>query len=443
MRASSKQRARQKGPKPESVDKYREALQLYMTTELSCREICDLCGVGRYGFSAYVRKHYREALLSRNGVASGSNEAVEIRLQEKFGQSPAACTKYGKAIEACKDTARLEYNVSQIAHMFNLRATALANQLRAHFPEIPVNRERERMLRGLSDNQQRGVRPQCALKYAGAVQMLRESDCTLRQAAEAFSVPFGGLKQHLLFYHRDLVEKRRKKREAGRGTVMPGNLNGSGRPHSPTPATLETYRQAVELYRTTALTTTEIAERTGVSQSGLRSHLRTWHRELILERRGCTQMGQAWDIPLSATKRYLKSTAQKYAPAIKRLKEGGLSTAAVAAEFGLNPETFRKYLHEHEPELSATLGMTRLENGRTTLRRSTEKYAEAVRLYETTTGPLSSIARRLGLQYNSVGGFVRRNCPETIARHNALCAAEGAARTAMDGATTTRQAGKV
>ncbi len=117
-----------------------------------------------------------------------------------------------------------------------------------------------------------------------------------------------------------------------------------------------------------------------VSDIVMRSHLRTWHRELILERRGCTQMGQAWDIPLSATKRYLRSTAQKYAPAIKRLKEGGLSTAAVAAEFGLNPETFRKYLHEHEPELSATLGMTRLENGRTALRRSTEKYAEAVRL---------------------------------------------------------------
>lgn len=94
-------------------------------------------------------------------------------------------------------------------------------------------------------------------------------------------------------------------------------------------------------------------------------------------------MGQVWDIPLSATKRYLRFTAQKYAPAIKRLKEGGLSTAAVAAEFGLNPETFRKYLHEHEPELSATLGMTRLENGRTALRRSTEKYAEAVRLRKT------------------------------------------------------------
>ena len=79
-----------------------------------------------------------------------------------------------------------------------------------------------------------------------------------------------------------------------------------------------------------------------VSDIVMRSHLRTWHRELILERRGCTQMGQVWDIPLSATKRYLRFTAQKYAPAIKRLKEGGLSTAAVAAEFGLNPETFRK-----------------------------------------------------------------------------------------------------
>lgn len=443
MRTSSKQGGRRKGPKQESVDKYREALQLYMTTELSCREICDLCGVGTSGFSAYVRKHYREVMLSRNGVTADGNGTAEIRLREKFGQSPAACAKYGKAVEACRDTARLEYNVSQIAHMFNLGATSLANQLRAHFPEIPVSRERERMLRGLSDNQQRGVRPQCALKYAGAVQMLRESDCTLRQAAEACGVPFGGLKQHLLFYHRDLVEKRRKKREAGRGAIRPGTLNGSGRPHSPTPAALEIYRQAVELYRTTALPITEIAERTGVSQSGLRSYLRTWHRELILERRGCTQTGQAWDIPLSATKRYLRSTAQKYAPAIRRLKEGGLSTAAVAAEFGLNPETFRKYLHEHEPELSATLGMGRLENGRTALRRSTEKYAEAVRLYETTTEPLSSIARRLGLQYNSVGGFVRRNCPEAIARHNALCAAEEAARTAVDGDTTTGQTKKV
>ena len=52
--------------------------------------------------------------------------------------------------------------------------------------------------------------------------------------------------------------------------------------------------------------------------------------------------------------------------------------------------------------------------------RSAEKYDEAVRLYETTTETLKSIARRLGLQYKSVGGFVRRNHPEAIAAHDRL-----------------------
>ena len=41
-----------------------------------------------------------------------------------------------------------------------------------------------------------------------------------------------------------------------------------------------------------------------------------------------------------------------------------------------------------------------------------EKYAEAVRLYETTDEDLQTIAQRLGL-----GGFMRRHFPELLARH--------------------------
>ena len=176
----------------------------------------------------------------------------------------------------------------------------------------------------------------------------------------------------------------------------------------------------MELYRTTALTAAQIAKSTNVSESGLRYHLRTWHRNLMLERRGGTVPDTADCIDLSSQKRYLKSTAEKYAPAIERLRAGGMPTAAAAAEFGLHPETFREYLYEHEPELAALLGKTRLDNGKTVLRRSAEKYAEAVRLYETTTEPLKSIARKLGLQYNSVGGFVRRSRPDAIKSHNRL-----------------------
>lgn len=100
----------------------------------------------------------------------------------------------------------------------------------------------------------------------------------------------------------------------------------------------------------------------------------------------------------------------------------------MAREFGLHPETFREYVREHEPELAARLGMTRLADGRQILARSMEKYGEAVRLYETTTEPLRSIADRLGLQYNSVGGFVRRSRPDAIEAHNRLVEREEALR---------------
>ena len=66
-------------------------------------------------------------------------------------------------------------------------------------------------------------------------------------------------------------------------------------------------------------------------------------------------------------------------------KESGLPTAQVAAEFGLQPEAFRSYLKEHEPELYARKGMVRTDTGGAVSRRSMEKYSEAMHLYGTTT----------------------------------------------------------
>ena len=123
---------------------------------------------------------------------------------------------------------------------------------------------------------------------------------------------------------------------------------------------------------------------------------------------------------LEQTKRYKKSSAEKYANAIERLQNTDLPTAKVAAEFGLNPETFRMYLREHHPELVTARGMIRTSDGKVVSNRSAEKYAEALRIYATTSESLKSIAKRLGLTYNSVGGFIRRNYPEAIEKHNSL-----------------------
>lgn len=75
-------------------------------------------------------------------------------------------------------------------------------------------------------------------------------------------------------------------------------------------------------------------------------------------------------------------------------------------------------MRKHEPELAEQQGMMRTKNRKLVSRRSEEKYTEAIQLYETTSESLKSIAKRLGLNYNSLGGYVRRNYPEVIERHN-------------------------
>lgn len=78
----------------------------------------------------------------------------------------------------------------------------------------------------------------------------------------------------------------------------------------------------------------------------------------MLERRGGTPEADCnrYDLDLSQTKRYLKSTAAKYAPVIESLKARPRPVAHAAAEFGVDPDNFRRYLRTHEPGLAERFG---------------------------------------------------------------------------------------
>ncbi len=411
---------------------YCAALELYRTTGLSIKDVCVQAGVSPGGFRAHLYRYHRELVFARSGMAVTKEEAATSRLHKPSGQRSVTRIKYKAAIEACNDMDYIGFNVSQIARMFGLNPAALGNQLRNHYPEILERRERERRLCGVNDNLHRGVQPCSRDQYSVAVEHLRTNDDTIRQTAALYNLSYSGLREHLLYYHKDLVRIRSDKRRRATASKVRGALTGRGDRHEPKPQFVEKYREAVRLYRTTAMTQEEICAETGVTVMGLRNHLRNWNKELMTEHydvdgRTPAASCETHHIPdpavaLSGTKRYLKSTAAKYAGAIELLKATGRPTADVAKEFGLNPETFREYLHEHEPELAASLGMTKLANGRKVLARSAGKYDEAVRLYETTAEPLKSIALRLGLTYNSLGGFIRRNRPDAIAAHNLLVA---------------------
>lgn len=332
-----------------------------------------------------------------------------------------AQVKYRDAVSACESMDYIEYNVSQIARKFGLNGTALANFMRVHTPQTLVWREKMRRWLGISDNTPRGLLPKYREQYAAAVRMYATSDRSITEIARACGVSEGGFSQHLRFYHQDLLQRKLEKRKAARGKEKKqlGELTGNGHQYKPLPKTVEKYAGALELYRHSTLTIDEIARRTSVSAAGFCFYLRKWHRELVLERSGITgQIDEKAD--LRSMRRRMKIVTEKYAAAIESLRQEPRPVARVAADFGLQPEVFRDYLHKHESDLARQQGMMRIGNGRCVSRRSEAKYAEAIELYRTTTETLKSIAVRLGLTYNSLSGYVRRNHPEAAAVHQAL-----------------------
>ncbi len=394
-------------------DKYTEAVGLYASTRLTIKEICEQTQVSFGAFSSYLSRNHRDLILKRHNL----DGLKKVKLRGTKGQTTAAHLKYKDAIAAADSEEYIEYNISQIARIFGLNGTSLANQLRHHYPDVIPNRERERQRLGIADNVHHGVRPWCKEGYAEAVELLRTTDMTVDEAAETCKVSSNGLREHVACYHRDLVKVREKKRKhAQKLEKVRGRRTGAWTIHEPTEAAVEKYAEAVELYRTTAMHIEDIAAKLRLNNISLGAHIRQWFPELVVERRGFDK-----GTKLSETKRYKKATAERYAEAIEMLKRNGtLSTQSVAKKYGFQPEVFRAYLKEHEPEIFRDRGMTTAENGRRVGVRSSEKYAEAIRLYATTSEPLKSIAKRLGLVYISLGNYVRRNFPELIEQHNAL-----------------------
>lgn len=399
-------------------EKYKEAIGLYASTDLTITEISKRCGVSRAAFARYIQCRHRDLMLRRHGYPScdsndsraGGQVVHEIKLRGKNGQSRATHEKYRDAIEACDSKEYIALNISQIANIFHLNPTALANQLRAHYPEILTRRETLRMKTGIADNAQRGMRKSAKTGYADAVDALRSSDLTIEEAADKFGVSFTGLRQHLLFYHKDIVELREKRRKEGADVPKTGRLSGNGQIRNIPERQRALYAEAVRLYATTNLAENKIAEKTGVSQAGLRNHLMKWHRNLMFERRGAEMPTEKSDRePFGDTKRSDRATREKYAEVIEVLKREDCSVEAAAKRFGFVPEVLRSYLKDHEPKLFLEMGMKTRKNGKKTLRRSQEKYAEALKLYAKSDKSMKEIAEIFGLNYSSFTAYIRRN----------------------------------
>lgn len=400
--------------------KYAKAVELYDTTTMPLYKIAEACGVSTGGLGNYLRRYWRELVLRRNKIPAGTENPNDIKIVQAGRQSVVAHAKYKDAVAACDSLDCIELNVSQVARKYGLDGTALANFMRVHYSDTLVWREKVRRRLGINDNVWHGARRECIEQYAEAVEIYRTTDMTIPEIAERCGVSESGLSQHLRFYHKDIIEQKRCKRKLyAASNKMYGRMLGNGRKYQPSPNTEKKYAEALALYKTTALTMKEIVCQTGVPMEGFRFYLHKWHKDLVLER-----LGISGDIDehadLRSARRRMKSTATKYESAIESLRQCPRPVSKVAKEFGFNPEVFRQYLHKHEPELVSHQDTVRMDNGKNMSLGCKEKYAEAIRLYATTSDGLSSITKRLGLVYKTVDGFMRRNYPEAIAQHKKL-----------------------
>lgn len=338
--------------------KYEEALNLYANTNSTVRDIAKQCMVSESALKAYLLRYWRELMLRRHGIDTNGKDPKDIPYYMPDGGTCKAYEKYKDAVEACKSIKYIELNVSQIARKFNLNATALANFMRVRYSEILSKRNKVREMMGLKNYYNRRVHQTCVKLYADAVEVYRNTNLSVKAVAEQCNVSESGLLQHIRFYHKDLMKEKKEARQKAKvsGKKKHGELLGNGRKNEPLPATVEKYAEALALYRDTALTTKEIALRTGVNAESFRFYLHRWYRALVLERSGIVADEDA-EVNMVRERQRMKTVAAKYAPAIESLQQNPRPASQVAVEFGHNTEVFRNYIRKHEPELAKSLGL--------------------------------------------------------------------------------------
>lgn len=331
------------------------------------------------------------------------------------GCKPETEAKYRPALELYASTA---LSIAEICRKCGISISGFSRYIGTYHRHLMLHRNgikcKPEDARNIQMNQRRGQLPVTHAKYKEAIaacDSMDYIDCNVSQIAREFGLSGTNLGRQLRTHYPEVLEVRERARQ---------RLGlDDGLPRGTRPWCKEQYAEALHLYRTTPMSVRKIAKQTGVSLKGLYDYLQTWHKDLVCQRKGIAYE-EGKPVDLSSVRRYNLATAAKYADAIARLKEGGLTTAKVAAEFVLQPEGFRQYLKEHEPELHASLGMKKTENGGIVAPHSMGKYGEALHIYATTAESIKSLASRFGFNGCSFSQFVRRQFPELHKQHQKL-----------------------
>ena len=364
----------------------------------------------------------RNDIVTKDKSVSSSDERLQRYLGSRYGQRSETRDRYAEAIQACGQIGYIDMTITEIARMFGHNPECLRSQLKLHFPEIMQMRDRIRVALGLSKQRKPGMSDKTMAKYAPAVELLRTTTLTIREVAERCGVGALSLQKFVMFYHRDLAEQRLALRvNALDRRKAFGGISGTGRPIKPRKATEELYAEALELYRTTDRTVTDIALECGVDPHNFHCYLQRWcrgdmavrekHRREMVEKKRLEQAAKE-DCSRTAV------ATRKYSPALKMIEEGATYETA-AEQLGVDAYNLSRWVLKNHPEihrLEHQHQIVCLPEGTTCTKDSWTMFREAVEAYCQTDEPLNQIATRFNLRPTSLGNFLRRKFPQAVAR---------------------------
>lgn len=407
------------------------AISLYLTGK-GYRTIASELGLSRDTVRNWIISYKRksaEAVRSLEGHAV-DEERVYRYLGGRYGQSQETKVKYQDAINASSSIECLGMTIGEIARMHGVDAQGLRNQLLRHFPNVIPLRNKLRGLMGYQLYSRADLHEKAIERYSEAVQMLRETDLTLTEVAAHCGLSASGLQQHLLFYHRDVAEKRLGQRLTvlDNDALQAGEKDCNNRPHGPKAASRSRYAPAIEMLQTTDIPLVEVAKRCKLSPGNLRAYARKWHPDLMLSRRRQREEQAAAARADSLARKTESKTSQAqrlYSPAVEMIR-GGMNLSKAAAAIGADVSRLSAWMKKHHPQVleEAGIGMIRLENGEYVSRGRYRKFlpvAEYLKLHPAES--TQAVASRFGVAQSSLQKVVPRLFPDIWQSHLDACSA--------------------
>ena len=399
-----------RGPKPETVALYAQALELYRTTDLTIRQIAAQCNVPLQNLACYIRKWYREDMGKRRLKRLERRYDSHNNGEKKMDMSVQAVAwrRYAPVLEMLRQGASFhEAAIEACCTTNNLR-----NWVKANYPDLAKIVMAANMV-PLPEGTK--CKRESWDYFKDAVKEYCETDTPLKHIAGSHGIRATSLRAFLVKHFPSAIARRRereaKKQEHRRKAWAESKVKAQLKMEAYYRAVRDKYAEAIELYATGDYSTEQLATQFGFSPHAFASYLHAHYPDLVEKRRAKRK-----DWLLQAKKEHRDNLEERkriraqlmeqvFSPALTDYLKGEEPVFVIAQRYGLKTYSIQNYLKLHHPELI----QQRMEN---LARALDDKYAAAIKDYVSTNLPIDRIADKYALSSNGIRNYMKMHCPD-------------------------------